>query len=74
METRSVLMVVIGLIVIICCALVLVYMNKNEAEAPKREQERLVSNADAIRAYKQLLDEGIITQEEFEQKKAELLK
>lgn len=31
------------------------------------------SNADEIREYKKLLDEGIITQEEFEKKKQELL-
>ena len=31
------------------------------------------SAADEIRKYKQLLDEGIITQEEFEQKKKQLL-
>ena len=32
------------------------------------------SNADEIMKFKQLLDEGIITQEEFERKKQELLK
>ena len=33
-----------------------------------------VSNADEILKFKQLLDEGIITQDEFERKKQELLK
>ncbi len=33
-----------------------------------------VSNADEILKYKKLLDEGIITQEEFERKKQQLLK
>lgn len=33
-----------------------------------------ISNADEIRKYKQLYDDGIITQEEFEKKKQELLK
>lgn len=33
-----------------------------------------ISNADEILKYKQLLDQGIITQEEFEKKKQELLK
>lgn len=32
-----------------------------------------ISNADEIRKYKQLYDDGIITQEEFEKKKKELL-
>lgn len=33
-----------------------------------------ISNADEIRKYKQLCEDGIITNEEFERKKAELLK
>ena len=32
-----------------------------------------MDNADLILKYKQLLDEGIISQEEFEQKRNELL-
>ena len=32
-----------------------------------------ISNADEIRKYKQLLDDGIITEEEFQKKKQELL-
>lgn len=35
--------------------------------------ERETANARAIRAYKELLDSGLITREEFEKKKAELL-
>jgi predicted Zn-dependent peptidase len=31
------------------------------------------SPADEIRKYKELLDDGVITQEEFEQKKKQLL-
>jgi hypothetical protein len=42
-------------------------------EAPKAA-EAPVSAADEIRKYKGLLDDGIITQEEFDKKKAELLK
>lgn len=34
----------------------------------------VLSNADEIRKYKQLYDDGIITQQEFESKKKELLK
>lgn len=37
------------------------------------EKNSVMSNADEIRKYKQLLDEGIITREEFEKKKNELL-
>ena len=33
-----------------------------------------ISNADEIRKYKQLYDEGIITENEYERKKQELLK
>lgn len=38
------------------------------------EKNFTISNADEIRKYKQLYDDGIITQEEFEKKKQELLK
>lgn len=44
----------------------------------KCKEEKIVgnaiSNAEEIRKYKELLDEGIITPEEFEKKKRELLK
>ena len=42
----------------------------------KEEKNKVnqISNADEIMKFKQLLDEGIITQEEFERKKQELLK
>lgn len=39
----------------------------------KNTQMNTVSNADEIIKFKHLLDEGIITQEEFEKKKKELL-
>lgn len=42
-------------------------------EEQKGEMVQPLSNADEIRKYKGLLDEGIITQEEFEAKKRELL-
>ena len=44
---------------------------KNENLQKTRIQS--VSNADEIKKYKELLDEGIITQEEFEIKKKQLL-
>ncbi len=37
------------------------------------EQNASTSNADELRKFKQLLDEGIITDEEFQKKKKELL-
>lgn len=43
------------------------------AEQQRDVTVRTVSNADEIRKYKELLDEGIITQEEFAVKKKELL-
>lgn len=52
---------VIGLII------ALVLPNKNDG----RHQ---AATADSLFKYKELLDKGVITQEEFEQKKTELLK
>lgn len=40
---------------------------------PARQNEAL-TNADGILKYKELLDQGVITQEEFEAKKNELMK
>lgn len=45
----------------------------NETYNGEVRKENYISSADEIRKYKQLLDEGIITQEEFEKKKNELL-
>lgn len=48
----------------------------NKAENMKEDNKSIntiISNADEIRKYKQLYDDGIITQEEFEKKKNELL-
>ena len=44
---------------------------ENDEDSPKKKES--FSNADEIRKYKSLLDDGIISQEEFEQKKKELL-
>ena len=46
--------------------------------ACKRPEEKLliednISSADEIKKYKDLLDAGVITEEEFEAKKAQLL-
>lgn len=48
------------------------YIIKRISES-KNTQINNVSNADEIIKFKNLLDEGIITQEEFEKKKQELL-
>lgn len=45
-----------------------------EMESQKEIDVHTISNADEIRKYKELLDEGIITQEEFMSKKEQLLK
>lgn len=44
-----------------------------EAQAKKSSTETVVSVADEIVKFKQLLDQGILTQEEFDKKKKELL-
>jgi hypothetical protein len=48
------------------------YEDKNSHNATNASSN--ISSADEIRKFKQLLDEGIITQEEFESKKKELLR
>ena len=53
-------------------ALILRAFNK---EVPNKEKgTNNISNADEIMKFKQLLDQGIISQEEFDKKKQELLK
>jgi hypothetical protein len=48
--------------------------DKNAPSAPPpRPKTPPIGAADEIRRYKELLDEGVITQEEFEQKKTQLL-
>lgn len=46
---------------------------KKEPKVLKPKKDSQIGNADKIKEYKELLDLGIITQEEFEQKKKELL-
>lgn len=46
---------------------------KTNGTSDVTEQRRLVSGADEIRKYKALLDEGIITEDEFEKVKVKLL-
>lgn len=40
---------------------------------PSRKTSESASTADTLMKYKQLLDQGVITKEEFDQKKRELL-
>lgn len=49
-------------------------INKARNEQKNNNISSTISNADEIRKYKQLCEDGIITNEEFERKKAELLK
>lgn len=49
-------------------------INQLQDKADNQSETKITSNADEIFKYKKLLDEGIITQEEFEKKKQELLK
>lgn len=47
--------------------------NKIKKDSPVIKQEIAPSNADELKKYKDLLDSGIITQEEFDAKKKQLL-
>lgn len=47
--------------------------NTNVDSAMPADDSELIGGADRIRMYKELLDSGIITQEEFEQKKKQIL-
>lgn len=49
------------------------FVNYVKENIGKKSSESPTSAADEIRKYKELLDEGIITAEEFEQKKKQLL-
>lgn len=59
---------------------ILNYISSNGETQPKNndpetvvKQETVQSNADELKKYKDLLDSGVITQEEFDQKKKQLL-
>lgn len=47
--------------------------SKQRSEQEQSAQPAAVSNADELIKYKELLDNGVITQEEFDKKKAQLL-
>ena len=67
------ILIIIAIVVIIACIFALIRMNEIDAHDEQSKKYREVNNAEAIRKYKELLDDGIITQEEFDKKKAELL-
>lgn len=48
-------------------------MDKNNADKEEHAKDRESSNAGAIRKYKELYDDEIITEEEYNRKKDELL-
>lgn len=73
-ETCENMVVIIGaFIVIVLCLIALSNMDRHEAERDDHAKDREVHNADAIRKYKELFDDGIITEEEYNRKKDELL-
>lgn len=57
-----------------CGSIDLVEITKEEWNREKRSSSLSISPADEIKKYKELLDSGIITQEEFDTKKSELLR
>lgn len=50
------------------------FLGKKGKKAPIENDKALISNADELVKYKDLLDSGIITQEEFDAKKKQLLR
>ena len=50
-----------------------IYKAQNMIQYSKQYKTNTISNADEILKFKRLLDEGIITEEEFKRKKQELL-
>lgn len=48
-------------------------MERQQAEKTGNTQNNNTSNADELKKYKDLLDSGIITQDEFNEKKKQLL-
>lgn len=51
------------------------HINKDDTKTKEKEnREETLQNIEIIKGYKDLLDKGIITQEEFDKKKSEILK
>ena len=73
----SPLMRVLNIVIVIVLALIVVLLIFFVAKAIKKHNQNKVfadkDEAEKLRTYKKLLDEGILTQEEFDAKKAEVL-
>ena len=64
----------VGAIISFAVSLVIGILRLLTGTAPKEEkQNNAISTADELLKFKKLLDEGVITQEEFYQKKEQLL-
>lgn len=64
----------VGTIISFVVSLVIGILKLLTGTAPKEEkQNNAISTADELLKFKKLLDEGVITQEEFYQKKKQLL-
>lgn len=71
-------LIIVMFVTIIVLSFASNYITKNDKEEPQKVQTVIAqevpqSNADELKKYKDLLDSGIITEEEFEAKKKQLL-
>ena len=69
---------IMGIIVVACkpdnnSSYALALLSKEAAEEEKDKSEKELLNVQKLKSYKDLLDSGVITQEEFDKKKSELL-
>jgi len=67
------MIIIAAIVIIIVCGIIIASIDKHQADREDRAKDRESDNADAIRKYKELFDDGIITEEEYKRKKDELL-